>query len=452
MKNERIAMAATLVLAIIISLPNFLYPLFEDAALYSLIGHLMGDGLLPYRDLLDQKPPAIYWTTFLFDLLVGPSNIGLRAMELVTILLMGFACGLSAREISGKRWALPAGILLTTCLSSGLFWAVVERGQVEWYQATACAWAVYFAVLAMRTSRARHLALAGGMASLACWYKPQAAIFALGMASVLFLFFWRTSFRQALRSALWIAGAAVAASSPFVLWMLATGIFDDFVTVMFVDNAQYLQHSPIPTLGKALQRLFFWPWLDSEDRWLLRLLTGAGLAGFLLSSKTSDNHHRHFSGLLVLVWAGAALAQYLSGRYLFRYHSLIFIPIAALLLTLGMTTLVNLYRDLVANHLRPFIRTTVKFAVPLIVAITLLSNPKYGNEWASTRSWLWGSLTTEKIYHAYGKRLSYYEYRAQELRPRSSKREHGLAIAFNSLAEAVPSIFLSTDCLPLPIL
>ena len=56
-----IAFAAWVAAVILVNVPNFVYPFFEDSAIFAAVGRWMHAGLLPDRDLLDMKPPGVHW-------------------------------------------------------------------------------------------------------------------------------------------------------------------------------------------------------------------------------------------------------------------------------------------------------------------------------------------------------------------------------------------------------
>ena len=410
--SSRSVLVVAVAAALIFSLPNFVYPFFEDTALYHVIGHYMRAGLLPYRDLVDQKPPAIYWVTFLTDVLMGRSSFASRLAELVAIFFMAAACAKIARAALGGA-ALPLGIFVTAALSSSLFWSIAERGQVEWYQAAVTAWGVWFAVESLDAPAARTLLACGAFLGLGCWFKPQGAVTALAIGLGLGVHAALSSRpREVLRRLALIAAGAAAVSALFVGWMLATGIFRQFLDVMLVTNSEYLQLSPPLSLGEALYRLMLWPWLEPSAFAVLFALTAAGLAAFVVPLSRGGSRRREWIGALVLLWLGGSFAQYLSGHFFFRYHTIIMLPAMAVILTCGLIGLSRGARRLLAGRLAPPIGKLVLGAGAALIVFLLAMNEKSLYEWTYTFKWLTGRADTSEVYAAFGSRLWYYRYGA----------------------------------------
>src|SRR5882724_2965644 len=139
----RLATPLAMLVAISYNLPNFVFPFFEDTGRFAAFGRLMLDGLLPFRDMWDQKPPGIFVITYLTAATIGTSSVASRFVELLFILGMAIACGLIVRLVSGTA-GLRVGIVVCGALSSTLLWGPAERGQVEFYQAAVMAGAAYF--------------------------------------------------------------------------------------------------------------------------------------------------------------------------------------------------------------------------------------------------------------------------------------------------------------------
>src|SRR5689334_17499602 len=96
---RRRAVLAAVVAVVLYNLPNFIFPFFEDTGLFAAFGHYMWHGLVPYRDLLDQKPPGIFAVTALTSKLLGDSSIASRLVELAFIVAASLGAGAIVREI-----------------------------------------------------------------------------------------------------------------------------------------------------------------------------------------------------------------------------------------------------------------------------------------------------------------------------------------------------------------
>src|SRR5437867_1139587 len=156
----RLATPVAMLVAVSYNLTNFIFPFFEDTGRFAAFGRFMLDGLLPFRDMLDQKPPGIFVITYLTAATVGTSSGASKFVELLFILAMAIACGLIVRLVSGNG-GLPVGLVVCSALHSTLLWGLAERGQVEFYQGAVMAWAAYFAASFLCGGRSRSMLWAG---------------------------------------------------------------------------------------------------------------------------------------------------------------------------------------------------------------------------------------------------------------------------------------------------
>lgn len=407
----RPATAIAIALALVFSIPNFLYPLFEDAALYAAVGHWMRDGMMPYRDLVEQKPPGMFVVTYLTDVILGRSSFATRLVELAAIFAMAAACARVARRFAGDAGVAPA-VFIAVALSSSLFWGVAERGQVEWFQGAITAWGIAFAIETIDRPHWHTAWLSGLLLGLACWFKPQGALVALGVGAVLVAHSGsRGAWKQAARTAGALVAGAATISALFIGWMLAVGIFDEFLHMMLVTNPQYLEQTESPSLGEAYEVLTRWPWVSSAAFAALYALTVGGVVAMFATRE--GRRDRAFAGAIVLVWLAGAFAQYYSGRYLFRYHKVILIPPMAVLLSCGFTGMWAAVRHYTEGKVEPRLRTALLVVVTGALAFTVGINDKYTSEWEVVGNWAFGDTSTAEVQSRYGKRLHYYHYPTQ---------------------------------------
>lgn len=123
-KQEYTLMAAvTLVVVTLVSTCSPLYPSnpYCDANIYLTVGRNWWHGLLPYRDLYDQKGPLLHMAHALAALISDQHFFGVYLLELIggMALLMGY------RKVIGlwteKRYSLPAAIALMALTYTSTF-------------------------------------------------------------------------------------------------------------------------------------------------------------------------------------------------------------------------------------------------------------------------------------------------------------------------------------------
>lgn len=432
-----IVFAACVAAIILVNLPNFVYPFFEDSGIFATIGRWMHAGLLPDRDLLDMKPPAIHWVAYIAYAIGGTSPIGARVVELVFILATAIACG-RITERSGSApgvWtALVCGIL-----SSGALWGLAERGQVEFYQAAMMAWGCCLFIEGALDKRIGMIALAGFFLGLAAWFKPQAGLLGIFLAVVLLVLRRRDGFREALRAVGALAAGALSISAVFVSWLWVTGGLRPFLDTMLVINRDYVALGTQPGLVYTLFAM--------QPRYLSTLATVAtsGLAALGLASALRPSERATFSTLVIVLWLGAAFIQFWSGHYLFSYHKVIFVAPVACLVAQGCWTLGS---SITLPTSTEFLRRGLASAVLSVYVVSLITTPKLSAETASLSSWVAGRTSAAQIQCEYGKELHYYDYCAQltaaryvrdRTQPGDSVQVIGIGAAFYLKVERPPA-------------
>lgn len=168
---------------------------------------LINEGLLPYRDSLDLKPPGSFFLAAAAFRLFGRSlETWHRAFE-IFMLTGAPAMWLAARALFG------AAARLSAALATALYIATIAAFDANYSSWMVPAYTWSFALLChalVTGSRAAHVG-AGAMALLAVLFKTQAAVLAPLFVA---LFFWarlRARPPSYLVPLLWIGGAILAA-------------------------------------------------------------------------------------------------------------------------------------------------------------------------------------------------------------------------------------------------
>jgi hypothetical protein len=145
-------------------------PLDMDTAIYAVMGHEMGQGRPLYSELFDQKPPGIYGTFALFELLAGygPFAIFLLNLTLSFLLLLGFYWAASAGDY-GQRAGILA--LFLWALLSGDLPLQANQPNTEAFLNLFLVWAFALWIREENPGRLRIFAI-GMLFSLASFFKP----------------------------------------------------------------------------------------------------------------------------------------------------------------------------------------------------------------------------------------------------------------------------------------
>lgn len=194
-------------------------PVSVDASLYLAMGRALLNGLVPYRDLFETKPPGMYLVAALSLVMGGDARFAML-LQIAVILLIPVLLGAHAfRQLghcrSERRWAFVCLAMLF-----GLGWSVyvMERaGRFQTESFGAVAGVAYLVIITWNLQKptVRRVVLAGLMLLVAVSFK-EPFLFTM-IAGFLLLADGR---RQALW---WLAAPLTIAGGTGLLVLLATG-------------------------------------------------------------------------------------------------------------------------------------------------------------------------------------------------------------------------------------
>lgn len=223
--------------------PSLAYPFGSDQGLFWYIGReWLLHGAVPYRDTFDIKPPPIYLLHGLSSLISGGGMWGIRLVEWLAMIPLGFVVGSLATppdEKPAKR-DLALGVFAVNLVYFGFFdfW---DSAQTEIWCGLAIAGALY-AVERLRTTPNRAAAFAGFLCGLAVLTKPPCAILALVVVAV-FVQRRRTEARRRVMAGLgvFVAGAVIPLLVT-VVYFAAASALGDMIDVVVRYNSEYVKN------------------------------------------------------------------------------------------------------------------------------------------------------------------------------------------------------------------
>jgi 4-amino-4-deoxy-L-arabinose transferase-like glycosyltransferase len=149
------------------------YPFARDHGLFFYgAREWMLRGQVLYRDILDHKPPFIYWIYMLAIALFGQNAWGIRLLELVVA--VPAMAWVAARLATPRGSAIPPGVLGAAWLGAG----VADFGYLTYWDGAQCEiWYTLFAtggLAAVLHARREWVgcAVAGALSAAAFWTKP----------------------------------------------------------------------------------------------------------------------------------------------------------------------------------------------------------------------------------------------------------------------------------------
>jgi hypothetical protein len=306
-------LAATVLLARLHTIDE---PLERDLMTYAVIGHELLEGRVLYADLWDHKPPAIYLTFALGEVLTGYGQGAVLLVNMVatlTTLLGVYFVGRAVGSSTAGLWAAA-------------FWAVISgdlllqgnQPNVEVFLNTCLVW-VFYCFLRLRSERfeASRIIALGTPAVLASFYKPVA--FAI-VAALSIGFILREPASARGRAALQIAAVAGMGLASWLLlggYFLAVGRFTDFLGAVFLYNHYYIGGSVVLNLLRSAHPELLIP-IVLKATVPVAVLAVAGCTFSLVRGST--NRGKWF--LMIAYLLGTQLAVALPGRSYPHYYQL----------------------------------------------------------------------------------------------------------------------------------
>ena len=228
------------------------------------VGRGITHGLVPYRDLYDQKGPLLYFVYALAALISEHSFLGVFIIETLLFALFLYIGGCMAVLLSEKLcafWLTVSGLALGIPLSP----AFSHGGSAEEFFLPVFAWALYIVLKAMRERRPLtrgQSALLGVLAAVALWTKYTFCGLFAGLAVAALIWHLIDRMGKALPGTiLWALIGVAAATAVVLIWYVLNGAIGTLWQVYFVDNlAMYLQNirggnytDPLPNLLMDVQ-------------------------------------------------------------------------------------------------------------------------------------------------------------------------------------------------------
>ena len=343
-------------------------PLERDEGEYAYFGHLILNGIAPYKEAYNMKLPGIYYMYALIMAIFGESYKGIHTGFLVmnagTMVLLFFSL---------KRFFTP----LTGILTAGFYGLMAMSMNVLGFAAHATHFAVFFVSLALfffskyeLNKKILFAFLTGAMLGMAFLMKQQAVYFILfgGIVFIVFEIIGPPSLRALpinkgeikrglIRTALFSLGVFV----PYilvVLLMLASGSFDKFWFWTVKYASKYASGVPWEQ-GKELLSMTFSPiWEENKWIWILSIVG----AIIILFTKFSVKQK-----VLAISFSVFACLATTPGFYFRQHYFIVALPAVALLA--GITL------DFVGKFITD--KFKIKFvglAVPLVVLFFLFNN------------------------------------------------------------------------------
>jgi 4-amino-4-deoxy-L-arabinose transferase-like glycosyltransferase len=377
-RRDGLLVGVLIVIALLSALPVLTYPMGRDQGMYANIARTILNGGLPYIDMWDIKPPAIYYIYAAGISIFGPGAAAIRAIDLVFLPCTLIAIYLLGRRIGGTSGAgFLSGVLFTVFYFTETFASLTQSDSLVALPMSIAALCVVCAGDAPCASRGALLwsASAGALCALTIWFKHYYALFVLAMVVEHLLRRMRDTRgsepllrRFPIKEALAFALGGLPIGALPLLYFLSNGVFAEMLIVA-QGTAQYNAQAAVSLQAFINQmanyiRFRWWHWgvllilavlwfvapaLKRRHWRVVWLWLIAALGVVLIQAKGFDTHWIPMLPPLTLLAGGATdgVLRWLSSRFLRNRPAAIWIVYtvvtAGLLLILLKDTWIGAY-------------------------------------------------------------------------------------------------------------
>jgi hypothetical protein len=316
--RPRLLLAGVIVLVTLIALPVLTYPLGRDQGEFATIGRGILDGKIPYVDLWNPKPPAVFYVYGLAMTLFGRTAAALRGIDLFLYPPIAAALYWIGRRVAGARVGLWAALLFGVFYFSETFWTLTQNDGIVLLPMTLAVVCALKAADAGKRSALWALA-AGALCAYAAWFKYPFVIFA---GAVIFAYV-RVRTQHAAPLQRWdivaFAAGGLLVGLGGIAYMAAIGAWDALFESARV-TASYTAQG-LGDVADAMRTALGFRWGHWGALFMLTLL------GLLLAARRVS---RRSLWWIIVVWLAAGTAVMLAQLKFYDYHWLPMLPPLAL--------------------------------------------------------------------------------------------------------------------------
>ena len=315
----------------ICSKSSFLYPLNDwvDVNCFFTVGRGILHGLMPYRDLYEQKGPLTYLLFAGAAMISENSYVGVYTLECLCYAGFVYVSGKIGETLAEKRGAYWPTAALTALLVP-LSPAFSHGSSAEEFFLPVFALGLWLVLRAMREDRpltGREGLILGLCSAAALWTKYTFCGLFAGMGLVALIWMIARGWGKKLpRLALWFLGGALGLSAVLAGWFAARGAAGDLWQAYFVNNlTAYGQNIKgghyDPPLENLLNNLTWfipgalglgWLMLNARKRGWEAAAAGLGAVGLFVFTYASGRRYPYYA-LVMAVFAPIGLAAVCRG-------------------------------------------------------------------------------------------------------------------------------------------
>lgn len=360
-QRRHLPFVALIGLILLIALPVVTYPLGRDQGEFATIGRGLLDGKIPYVDLWNPKPPAVFYVYALAMTLFGRTISALRLIDLILFPVIAAALYTIGLRVANRHVGMWAIVLFGVFYFTETFWTLTQNDGIALLPMTL---AMLCAIETARVERGSALlaAACGAMLGWTFWFKYPFALLGVPVIALYLSFRARSGGSIRTRDVIGVVLGGLVVLLGGAGLMVAIGAWDALVESAVVTSGYTSLSLDPEQFADGMRTGIYYRLLQ----WgLLFLLAGLALP------LTIRRGWRPFQsrGLGIGVWLLAGLAIMLVQGKGYDYHWLPMLPPLAVIGAVGVVRGID-----AISHRNPLrVRLHVGAAVVLLgIAAALL--------------------------------------------------------------------------------
>lgn len=367
LKEKLFALSASVISLTLMSTSSPLYPfnIWNDANQFFTVGRGIKAGLIPYRDMYEQKGPVLYLAHALCALISDKSFTGVWILEIIMCFIFTvFALKIVKLFIKDTSKYHSVFVILPVCAliySSSTFHLGDSCEELCFPLLTVV---LYITLKALRKDKQLPSAVETFVIGLICgivfWTKYNLCGLIIG--AVLFFLIYSIidkQFKKLLYAALLFLAGFMAVTIPVLIYFALNNALTDLFTVYFYNNI-FLYSGVTATQVSLIRRSFYGFGLVYRYTYGMLIIVITAIVSFSFLNKRS--------ALFLLCTFVLMIFSSMGGNYVIFYYGFIFMAFSAIF----MITLTSLYVDIVRALAKQGRNTIVPALIVCILTSALL--------------------------------------------------------------------------------
>lgn len=336
-KNDAARLVGLLALVLLLALPTLTYPPGRDQGEFATIGRGILNGRVPYTELWNPKPPAIFYLYAGAMQVLGQTSMALRALDFAAVPIISAALWWIGRRLFNAASGWWVALLFPAFYFSETFWTLTQNDGIVLVPMVLAVVCLLKALPEGSGHRTVYALLAGLLCGYVVWFKYPFALFGVWLGLSYIGLRWKDHFPQrqdGLIVAAFLVGGVLTGGGGALL-LMQMGAWDEFLLSVRV-TAQYTSLTFNPAdMGDLMRVAIGYRWAQWGPL-IVAAVTGAGLA--LMNRKTNQPRSRA-SFWLIVAWLVTGIIIMGVQAKGYDYHWLPTLPALALLAAAGLERL-----------------------------------------------------------------------------------------------------------------